>query len=227
MNSKLKIFFVLMIVVFSATAASAQQESFITDVSYPYLEKLIATAKKNYPEVKVRQAQVNAAKAALTQSKVMWLDAFTGSYIYSPRNSLNLANPTFFNGYQISISVNLGTLFSKPFATRTARETVNIAQYQQQQYNLSIEAQVKRLYFAYLEAQADLRNRARAVVDGEIAVKQLKYTFQKGETSFHDYNESLTSLYNQNSFKVQSELATLTAKANLEEILGVKLEEVK
>ncbi|RYU92058.1 hypothetical protein EWM62_01050 [Mucilaginibacter terrigena] len=226
MNNKLKIFCVLMLAVLSTSALHAQ-ESFITEVSYPYLDKLIATAKKNYPEVKVRQAQVNAAKAALTQSKVMWLDAFTASYIYSPRNSLNLANPTFFNGYQIGISVNLGALLSKPFATRTAKETVNIAQYQQQQYNLSIEAQVKRLYFAYLEAQADLRNRARAVVDGEIAVKQLKYTFQKGESTFHDYNEALTSLYNQNSFKVQSELATLTAKANLEEILGVKLEEVK
>jgi outer membrane protein TolC len=226
MHIKLKKLTLLILLIISTTALHAQ-ESFITEVSYPYLDKLIATAKKNYPEVKIRQAQINAAKATLTQSKVMWLDAFNASYIYSPRNSLNLTNPTFFNGYQVSISVNLGTLLSKPFATRTAREAVNVAQYQQQQYNLTVEATVKRLYFTYLEAQADLRNRARAVVDGEIAVKQLKYTFQKGESTFHDYNEALTSLYNQNSFKVQSELAMLTAKANLEEILGTKLEEVK
>ncbi|GGH00428.1 TolC family protein [Mucilaginibacter phyllosphaerae] len=210
-----------------STLALHAQESFINEVNYPYLDKLIATAKRNYPEVKVRIAQINAAKAALTQSKVAWLDAITASYIYSPKNSLNLTNPTFFNGYQIGFSVNLGTLLAKPFATRSAKEAVNIAQYQQQQYYLTIEATVKRLYFTYLEAQADLRNRARAVTDGEIAVKQLKYTFQKGETTFHDYNEALTSLYNQNSFKVQSELSILTAKANLEEFLGVKLEEVK
>lgn len=226
MHSKLKKLTILILFIISTTALHAQ-ESFITEVSYPFLDKLIATAKQNYPEVKIRQAQTNAAKAALTQSKVMWLDAFTASYIYSPRSSFNLSNPTFFNGYQISISVNLGNLLSKPFATRSAKEAVNVAQYQQQQYNLTVEATVKRLYFTYLEAQADLRNRARAVVDGEIAVKQLKYTFQKGESSFHDYNEALTSLYNQSSFKVQSELAMLTAKANLEEILGTKLEEVK
>ena len=226
MHSKLKKLTILILLIISTTALHAQ-ESFITEVSYPFLDKLIATAKQNYPEVKIRQAQTNAAKAALTQSKVMWLDAFTASYIYSPRSSFNLSNPTFFNGYQISISVNLGNLLSKPFATRSAKEAVNVAQYQQQQYNLTVEATVKRLYFTYLEAQADLRNRARAVVDGEIAVKQLKYTFQKGESSFHDYNEALTSLYNQSSFKVQSELAMLTAKANLEEILGTKLEEVK
>jgi outer membrane protein TolC len=224
---KLKKLSILILFIIISTVAVRAQESFITEVNYPYLDKLIATAKKNYPEIKVRQAQIAAAKATLTQSKVLWLDAITASYIYSPKNSLNLANPTFFNGYQIGFSVNLGTLLSKPFATRVARENVNIAQYQQQQYNLTIEATVKRLYYSYLEAQADLRNRARAVTDGEIAVKQLKYTFQKGESTFHDYNEALTSLYNQNSFKVQGELSMLTAKANLEEILGVKLEEVK
>jgi outer membrane protein TolC len=217
------IFFVSII----TTVTLHAQESFIADINYSYVEKLVATAKKNYPEMKVRQAQINVANAALTQSKVMWFDAITGSYVYSPRNSLNLANPTFFNGYQIGISLNVGALLSKPFITRTAKENVNIAHYQQQQYSLTIEAQVKRLYYAYLEAQADLRNRARAVTDGDIAVKQLKYTFQKGETSFHDYNEALTSLYNQSSFKVQSELNMLSAKANLEEILGAKLEEIK
>jgi outer membrane protein TolC len=221
-----KLSILILFITITNTALRAQ-ESFVTEVNYPFLDKLIATAKKNYPEVKIRQAQVNAARASLTQSKVLWLDAITASYIYSPKNSLNLTNPTFFNGYQIGFSVNIGQLLSKPFSTRVARENVNIAQYQQQQYNLSVEASVKRLYFAYLEAQADLRNRARAVADGEIAVKQLKYTFQKGEATFHDYNEALTSLYNQNSFKVQSELSMLTSKANLEEILGVKLEEVK
>ncbi|MEB0261268.1 MULTISPECIES: TolC family protein [unclassified Mucilaginibacter] len=217
----------ILILLLLSTVALHAQESFVNEINYPYLDKLIATAKKNYPEVKVRQAQIAAAKASLTQSKVLWLDAITASYIYSPKNSLNVVNPTFFNGYQIGISVNIGQLLSKPFATRVAKENVNIAVYQQQTYNLTVEATVKRLYFQYLEAQADLRNRSRAVTDGEIAVKQLKYTFQKGETTFHDYNESLTSLYNQNSFKVQSELLMLTAKANLEEILGVKLEEVK
>jgi carboxylesterase type B len=58
-------------------------------------------------------------------------------------------------------------------------------------------------------------------------VKQLKYAFQKGETTFQIYNEQLNSLYNQNSFKVQAELSTFTARTNLEELLGTKLEDVK
>jgi len=65
------------------------------------------------------------------------------------------------------------------------------------------------------------------VLDATTAVKQLKHTFEKGETTFQIYNEALTNLYNQNSFRVQAELAVFTAKTNLEELLGTKLESIK
>jgi outer membrane protein TolC len=223
--SKLKILILLLLVTLATNHLHAQQ-TLITDLSYPYLDKLIETAKRNYPEVKLRQSQVNIAQSSLSKAKVMWLDAFTASYIYSPKNSLNVITPTIFNGYQASVSINLGTLLSKPYNVRSARESLNVAQYEQREYNLSLEAQVKRLYFAYLGAQADLRVRSNSVLDGEIAVKQLKYSFEKGENTFQAYNEALTSLYNQNSYKVQAEIAMLTAKANLEEILGTKLEDI-
>lgn len=217
----------LMLLALCCAQGSRAQESLIPDISYPYLEKLIATAKKNYPEIKLRQAQVNLARAAYHQANVSWLDAFTASYIYSPKNALNLIQPTIFNGYQLSVSVNIGQFLAKPFASRGAKEAVRVAEFQQQEYNLTLEAIVKRLYFQYLAAQADLRLRSGAIVDGQAAVKQLKYSFQKGETTFQVYNEALTSLYQQGGFKVTAELAMLTAKTNLEEVLGVKLEEVK
>jgi outer membrane protein TolC len=227
MNTTLKLLAIILLSFTFTTRLHAQSASFIADVNYPYLEKLIATAKKNYPEIKVRQSQVNLAKNNYNGTKVSWLDVFTASYIYQPKNSQNLLQPTIFNGYQLSVSVNIGQFFTKPSTIHAAKETYNIAQAQQSEYLLSIEAQVKRLYFTYLAAQAELRLRSRAVIDGETAVSQLKYAFQKNETPFMIYNESLTSLYNQNGFKVQAELAMLTAKTNLEEVLGVKLEEVK
>lgn len=203
------------------------QESFVNDISYPYLEKLIATAKKNYPEIKMRQSRVNAAKSAYNQTKFSWLDGLTASYIYSPQSSINISQPTIFKGYQLAIGLNIGQLLKNPSNTSIAKETYKIAEYEQSQYLLNIEAQVKRFYFAYLEAQAELRIRSNAVLDAEGAVKQLKYAFQKGETTFQTYNAQLNSLYNQNAFKVQAELAAFTAKTNLEELLGTKLEEIK
>jgi outer membrane protein TolC len=182
MNKHLKVFCFLITTTLFTNNLHAQ-ETFINNVNMAYLDKLVAIAKKNYPEVKVKQSQVAAA-----------------------HSNYNATNPSI---------------------TSAARETYKVAQYQQAEYMLSLEAQVRKLYFTYLEAMTELRLRTGAVTDANSAVKQLKYAFQKGETTFQIYNEQLNSYYNQNSFMVQAELATWTAKTNLEELLGIKLEDVK
>jgi outer membrane protein TolC len=217
--------FLLTITLFSRQVCA--QETFINTVNMAYLDKLIATAKKNYPEVKARQSQVKIARSTYNQTKFAWLDGLTASYIYSPQNLVNQARPTIFKGYQLAITLNIGQILKNPSITSAANESYKIAQYQQAEYMLNLEAQVKKFYFAYLAAMAELRLRSGAVTDAGTAVKQLKYAFQKGETTFQIYNEQLTTYYNQNAFMLQAELATWTAKTNLEELLGIKLEDIK
>ena len=228
MNNKLRtICLTLFILTFAANIHA--QETMFQDLSYPYLEKLVATAKKNYPQVKILQNQINIAKGTFHQVSFTWLDAFSASYIYSPQSATatSAINPIIFNGLQLVASVSLGSLFERPYTVHNAREAVIVAEEQQEQYFLTIEASVKRFYFAYIEAQADLRNKVNATQDASTAVNQLKHTFEKGETTFTVYNEALTNLYNQNSFRLQAELAVFTAKTNLEELLGAKLESIK
>jgi outer membrane protein TolC len=223
---KLKVICAAIFILFSANNIYAQ-ETIFTDLSYPYLEKLIAAAKANYPQVKVLQNQVNIAKSTFHQSNFGWLDAFNASYIYSPQNTINQLQPTIFKGYQLVATISLGQLFERPYTIHNAKEAVSVAEEQQQQYYLALEAQVKRFYFAYIEAQADLRSRVNAVQEAMTAANQLKHNFEKGEITFQAYNEASTNLYNQNSFRVQAELNVFTAKTNLEELLGVKLESIK
>lgn len=226
MNNKLKALFAALFISIFTCNAYAQQSMF-QDLSYPYLEKLIATAKKNYPQEKILDHQINIARSSFHQASFSWLDAFSGSYIYAPQSAVSATNPIIFKGYQLVATVSLGSLFEKPYTIHNARETLKIAEQTKAQYDLTIEAQVKRYYFAYLEAQADLRSRVNAVQDATTAVNQLKHTFEKGETSFDVYNQALNNLYNQNAFRLQAELNVFTAKTNLEELLGTKLESVK
>jgi outer membrane protein TolC len=217
----------LIIAILTFAGSVRAQETIFKDLSYPYLEKLIATAKANYPHMKVLDHQINIAKGTFHQSSFTWLDGFTASYIYAPEQTVNLTNPTYFSGIQLIASVSLGSLFEKPYTVHNAREGVRVAEEQKAEYELTLEANVKRFYFAYLEAQADLRNKVNAVTDATNAVNQLKHTFERGEISFQVYNEALSNLYNQTSFRLQAELAVFTAKTNLEELLGAKLESIK
>ena len=212
---------------FFVTSNIFAQETIFQDLSYPYLEKLIATAQANYPEVKAKQEAVNIARSTFHQSSFGWLEPFSASYIYSPQSAISATQPIIFKGYQLVATVSLGSLFERPYTVHNAREAVKVAELQQQEYTLSLEAQVKRFYFAYIEAQADLRSRVNAVQDASTAVSQLKHSFEKGETTFQIYNEALTNLYYQTSFRLQAELAVFTAKTNLEELLGAKMESIK
>ena len=209
-------------------------ESFAGDVSYQFLQKLIDTAKKYYPEVKIKAAQAGIAKTSYHQAKAAWFDAIsiTPSYIYNPGNSINLFNTTgssttFFNGYQIAFSISLGSLISKPYLTHNAKQNLEVYELQQQEYNLSIEAQVKHLYFGYLQAAASLRLLTHAVQDAQINVEQVKHRYEEVSTTLTEYNTALTQLTTQNVGKLTAELAFYNAKVSLEEILGKRLEDIK
>lgn len=227
MHKRIQLLFPFLFVLFFVSQARAQEDSFIQDVSYPYLQKLIDTTKKYYPEVKIRATQKDIATTSYHQSQLSWFDIVTPSYLYNPDRSTNLITPTAFNSYQLAVTVNIGTLISKPFIIKNARQAVKVAKLQQDEYNLTLEATVKRLYFAYLEAQGELRLRSKAILDAQTNVNQLKYKFEKNEATLSEYNAALTSYYTQGAYKIQGELAVFNAKVNLEEYVGRKLEDIK
>jgi len=126
MNYKFKVF-CLSLFLFILAGTTYAQETMFQDLSYPYLEKLIATAKKNYPQMKVQQDQVDVARSTYHQSNFTWLDAFTASYIYSPQSAINATQPVIFKGYQLVATVSLGSLFERPYTIHNAKIAVKIA----------------------------------------------------------------------------------------------------
>lgn len=69
--------------------------------------------------------------------------------------------------------------------------------------------------------------RAQSVDDAESILKIVKIKFEKGEETFEKYNQALLTFGNQNEGKIQNEANLLIAKADLEELLGQKLETIQ
>jgi len=210
---------------------SYAQESMMNDISYPFLEKLIATAKQNYPLVKIRQEQVLVSQNAYKLSKKSWFDLVTFSYLYSPQNSINLASTTVFSsifqGYQISVSLNFKSFFEKGFAIKNAKESYNIAVLEQQNYNLSLEAEVKTRYFNYIRQSAILRLRTRSSLDAQTVMDQAQRQFSQSTMTIENYTKASIAYAESNQIKIDTEAGWLIAKAALEEIIGKKIEDVK
>lgn len=207
------------------------QESILSDLSYLYMEKLIATAKENYPRLKNFNHQVEAAKSRLASQKGAWLDPLSFSYNYTTDGGGVSPGETgrtlLLSGYQFGVSLSPSIFFRNSANVRSAKEEVKIAQLSKEEYDLQLEAEVKRRYLLYLQSFNVLKLRTKALLDIQATYQVLKARFEKNEVNFEDYNNSAIGLNSAQEANISAEIAVATSKALLEELLTKKLEEVK
>jgi len=222
------------LLIFSLTLSSLSlraQESILSTVSNLYMEKLIACAKENYPRLKQLNSQVNTAKSDLSGTKLSLLDPLSFQYVFRS-NEPNLNQPTvttadILSGYQFGVSINPGALLAKPSQIKKAKEQVKIAKFNQDEYELQLEAEVKTRYLIYLQYKTSLGPATRAYLDAESNFNALKIKYQRAEISFVEYNTASMSFSQASQAKIQFETGFLTAKVALEELTVKKLEEIK
>ena len=204
----------------------AAQESMIPNVSYTFLEKLIIAAKTNYPRYKSFEKKVEVAQLNVEKAKLDWFNLFTFSYVYSPSNATTIITPSL-NGYQVAISTPLGAVFQKPNQVKNARRQLEVEETNRDEYDLNITALVKQKYFTYVQQLTVLNWRIKALEDAESTMKNIKYKFEKGEDTYDNYSRILALYTSAVQSKIESEGAFLIAKSSLEEIVVIKLEDIR
>ncbi len=207
----------LMTMVFSTARA---QETIMNDLSYLYMEKLVAVAKANYPRVQSFNHRIEIAKSNVASQKLSWLDPIGFSYVArSNRNTVDIIDPAILTGYQFGISINPGSFLRKPGAIKTAKEELKISLLEQKEYELQLESEVKRRYLIYLQSLNNLRLQTKMVMDAESVFKDLRIR--------EEYNNASMSISAAYQGKISAETSLISAKTSLEELLVKKLEEIK
>ena len=165
-----KCFFLVTVIIILQASYSHAQESMMSDVSYIFLEKLISTAKDNYPRMISFESKLKDAKT---------------------------------------------------------KEKVKLAQYDLDEYHLTLETEVKRRYFTYLQTLTNLRLQTKLSSDVLNISNQIKSKYEKSEISFEQFSLSQMSYSGTLQSKIVAESNFLIAKASLEELLTKKIEEVQ
>jgi outer membrane protein TolC len=220
--AKLVLVFLILTTVLSLHA----QESMMQDVSNTYLAKLIDTATKYYPQVKVLQRRMNIAEINLRKSKLSWYDVLSVSAYYSPTNSSNINLPNL-TGFQVGLNINIAALIQKPFLIKAAKEDVEISKLGQQEYAILLAADVKTRYIKYLQSATILRIQSGIAIEAESVLKDIRYKFEKGETIFENYSKALVFMSDNKKLVIDAESNFLVAKTSLETIIGKKLSEIQ
>lgn len=205
------------------------QQSIIPDISYLFLEKLIATAKQNYPRVKQLNINKEIAEFNVKQQKLSWLDPFSASYFSTSNNQvLNFTDTRFLiNGYQIGASINIGTFLQKPLSIKKSKSDLLFANEIAKEYALQLEAEVKRRYFTYIQAFNNVKLFTKTLQDAEGMKNDIRIRYERGEVTFDSYSQSLITFSNISQSKIDSEASMLIAKAALEELIISRIEDIQ
>lgn len=217
--------FTISLLLGSSTRMQAQ-ESMIPELSYPFLEKLIFTAKQNYPLMKANLRRVNFANYNLQKAKLSWFDFFSLSAFYSPTRSVTLTNATF-SGAQIGLFINFSNIIQKPAVIKQSKEELAIAQLTAEQYAITLETDVKNRYFRYIQALSVLKIQNQNAIDVEALYKLLKFKYERGEETLENFTRVMVQNSDVKQKVIDAESAVLIAKNTLEELIGRKLEEIK
>ena len=185
---------------FSSKQASAQ-ETMIDEVNYIQLEQFIEMAKANYPRRKIMKLNEQVAKGNVSMQTISILDMFNASYYYRPdqKNAINPENPYVFNGMQYGMSLD---------------------------YDKSLILEMKNKYYTYILQTKELKLRTQAAQDAQAVADNTSLQFERGEIELESFNAAKSNLNSANSAKIQMEMSYLFAKDQLEELIGVKLNEV-
>lgn len=205
------------------------QRSMMTEVSGPYLEKLIQIAKQNYPRNKIFSKQIEIAQSNVSKIQLSWFDGLGVYYLYLPPNSVGgTVNPTTNrSGFQLGFSLNIGSLLEKPAQIKAAKGDKQVAVLQKDEYDLTIEEEVKERYYKYIQQVTLLKQRTQLALDAQTLMGSVRNKFEQGQESFENFNNVQMSLNQQIQDKITTEAEMLIAKAQLEELLNEKLENIK
>ena len=218
---------VLMISLIGFTRNVKAQETMIPDISYLFLEKIIATAKTNYPLLKQLDIKEKVEEYNIKNTKLSWLTPVNVLYLSQPSNVVSLVDPRFFSGVQLGVNINFAQILQTPNNVKIAKQQLELARETSNQYESTIEVQIKTRYFAYIQQLNAVKLFTKSLQDAEGLVQSLRLKYERGEVEFRDYSEALINFSSLSKQKLEAEAGYLTAKASIEELTITKLEDIK
>lgn len=215
---------VLFLLAFSVGA----QESIIAEIDHAKVERMVALAMEHNVQRKILEVTEKSAKTGVTMSSLSFLNGVSASYFYRQRGSAVISDldPYLLNGFQLGVGISLASLISTPAQIRQSKRQLQIARLQTDDFDRTLENEVKAKYYHYILLSNELRNRTIEVQDVRAQYERIQSSFELGETDFETYTAARSLLTAANSALINTEVGFLVAKDELESLIGVPLESV-
>lgn len=194
-----------------------------------FVEKLVRLAWANNPINEMLKHEVAAAEYNEKIMKRGFINQITATgnlneFNINPPNTTQF--PIFFPRYNFGATLNLGNFFLDPLKSKKAKEEKMIAVQNVNSRKLTLRAEVLRKYQIYLTKKELLKVQVEALEDASNLYSTSEQKFKNGEATIVEYNAALENLNSRKTQKITAELDFNVSKIDIEELIGVKLEDV-
>ncbi len=191
-------------------------------------EKLVQIAWKNHPANEIFRRDVTIAQYEVGRSPADWLNMIT---LQGNINEFNIKEqnsnvPVFLPRYNFGLIVPLGIFVKNPNETKQNKQKLAIAQESLNAQKLEVRRLVLKSYNDYLLAEKVFKIQSQQFSDTESNLKLVEQRFKRGETNFEVYTSSQAELNRASIAMLQADRDFKNAKLDLEELIGIRLEDV-
>jgi len=199
--------------------------------SSEFEEKLVQLAWRNHPSNEVLRRQVKIAEYDVKQNNASWLENIRVSGNMNEFTINKYADTegraAFYPLYNIGASITLGAFITIPYNIKKSREALLISAENVNAQKLTVRNSVLKLYNEYLMRERIYKLQSQALLDNETSHKLAEQRFRRGEITFETYALSLTGYNDIMVMQLQSERDYKNAKLDLEQWIGMRLEDVR
>jgi len=192
-------------------------------------EKLVRLAWKNYPLNKISLIEQERSENNLNKASWNWLNRITisGNLNEFTINPDNFERSQFYPRYNFNVTIPLGVFVDQANDARIARNNVAIESEQVNQQKLTIRAEVLMRYEDYKRNIEVLKLRTKTNDDIGVDFALSKQKFQSGVIGIDEYNNVVEAYNRSQEGVILSQSALKVSKIRVEQLIGVKLEDVK
>jgi outer membrane protein TolC len=199
-----------------------------------FAEKLVQIAWKNHPGNEIMRREVTVAEQGVKSSAAQWLDIFTVrgnlnefTLNQTMNNDIYYGRSTMYPRYNFGATISLGQFISIPANTKISKERAKIAEANVNNQKLVVRNSVLKAYNEYVLREKIYKVQSQLLMDNETSHKLIEQRFKNGETNFETYSLSLNNFSNVTVGHLESERNYKNAKLDLEQLIGMRLEDVR
>ncbi|SFE92811.1 Outer membrane efflux protein [Chitinophaga sp. CF118] len=197
-------------------------------------DKLVQLAYNN-PSIKIRDYEKDKSVSELHKSGANWLNYLTASANFNEvtlktykttGTTTDIRNQIYYPLWNVGLNIPLGSLVGKSSDVRIARKNVAIATAEQEVAKRQVKAMVLSKYHDYLMTKEMLTLQNELTEDDYAAFSQAETKLANGSISYEGYTNAAQRYNDDRNKKLSLERDLANVKLDIEEIIGVKLEEV-